>query len=134
MQYWLVKSEPTTYSWEQFLKDKKTVWEGVRNYAARIHLRGMKKGDLVLFYHSNIDKSVMGISKVVKEAYQDPSTEDDRWVAVDLAPVESFKNPVSLEVIKAEKKLENIGLVKIGRLSVMPLEKTEYDLLCKMGK
>ena len=129
-----MKSEPTTYSWEEFLKDKSTVWEGVRNYSARIHLRCMQKGDLVLFYHSNIGKSVMGISKVLREAYQDPSTVDERWVAVDLAPVESFKNPVSLDQIKAEKKLENIGLVKIGRLSVMPLEEKEFNLLCLMGK
>lgn len=132
MNYFLVKSEPETYSWEQFVKDGKTMWEGVRNYAARIHLRAMKEGDLVLFYHSGDDKCVMGISKVVKEAYPDPTTKED-WSVVDLSPKSALKNPVTLSVVKAEKKLKNIYLVRQGRLSVMPLGKEEFDLIVKMG-
>jgi predicted RNA-binding protein with PUA-like domain len=132
MNYFLVKSEPEAYSWQNFVSDKKTMWEGVRNFAARNHLRAMKKGNLVLFYHSGKDKAVMGISEVVKEAYQDPSTKED-WSVVDLAPVSEFKNPVLLSDIKAEKRLQNIYLVKQGRLSVMPLRKEEYDLIVQMG-
>ncbi|HEY6503744.1 MAG TPA: EVE domain-containing protein, partial [Chitinophagaceae bacterium] len=99
MAHWLVKSEPSAYSWEQLEKDKQTVWSGVRNYAARLHLRSMKKGEEVFFYHSNEGINVVGIAKVVKEAYQDPTTDDDRWVAVDLKPHKKLKNPVSLETI-----------------------------------
>ncbi len=132
MNYYLVKSEPETYSWSQFEKEGKTMWEGVRNYAARKHLRAMKKGDNVLFYHSGGEKSVMGISTVVKEAYQDPTTKED-WSVVDLSLVSAIKKPVSLSTIKAEKKLANIYLVRQGRLSVMPLEKQEFDLIVKMG-
>lgn len=108
------------------------MWEGVRNYAARLHLRAMKKGDLVLFYHSGEDKSVMGISKVVKEAYQDPTTKED-WSVVDLSAHAPLKNPVPLSRIKAEKRLQNIYLVRQGRLSVMPLTKEEFELIVKMG-
>jgi len=132
MNYFLVKSEPETYSWHQFVKDGKTMWEGVRNYAARIHLRAMRTGDLVLFYHSGDDKAVMGISKVVKEAYQDPTTKED-WSVVDLAPQTELKKPVTLAAVKAEKKLKNIYLVRQGRLSVMPLLKEEFELIVKMG-
>ena len=132
MNYFLVKSEPETYSWQQFIKDGKTMWEGVRNYAARIHLRAMKKGDLVLFYHSGEDKAVIGIAKVEKEAYQDPTTKED-WSVVDLQPQQAFKKPVPLSSIKAEKKLQNIYLVRQGRLSVMPLGKEEFELIVKMG-
>ena len=132
MNYFLVKSEPETYSWQQFEKDGTTMWEGVRNYAARIHLRAMKSGDLVLFYHSGEDKAVFGIAKVVKEAYQDPTTTED-WSVVDLAPVNALKKPVTLSAIKAEKKLKNIYLVRQGRLSVMPLGKDEFELIVKMG-
>jgi len=132
MNYFLVKSEPETYSWSQLVKDGKTIWEGVRNFAARIHLRSMKTGDLVLFYHSGEDKSVMGIAKVVKEFYQDPTTKED-WSAVDLAPEKPLKKPVTLSAIKAEKKLQNIYLVRQGRLSVMPLGKEEFELIVKMG-
>lgn len=133
MNYWLVKSDPDTYGWPEMKKDKETFWDGVRNYAARIHLRAMAKGDQVLFYHSQSDKTVVGVTKVTKEAYQDPTTEDDRWVAVDLAYVSEFKNPVTLADIKATPKLENIALVRQSRLSVMPLTKQEYDLIVKMG-
>lgn len=132
MNYFLVKSEPETYSWQQFEKDGKTMWEGVRNYAARIHLRAMKKGDHVLFYHSGEDKAVMGIAKVEKEAYQDPTTKED-WSVVDLSPENALKKPVTLSAVKAEKKLQNIYLVRQGRLSVMPLGKEEFDLIVKMG-
>lgn len=104
MDYFLVKSEPFKYSWEQFNKDGETFWDGVRNYQARNNLKAMKKGDLVLYYHSNEGKEVVGLAKVIKEFYQDPTTEDERWVVVDLAPVETFKHPVTLETIKADRK------------------------------
>ena len=132
MNYFLVKSEPETYSWQQFVKDGRTMWEGVRNYPARKNLRAMKTGDMVLFYHSGDEKSVIGISKVAKEAYQDPTTKED-WSVVDLTPVEVLKKPVPLSAIKAEKKLQNIYLIRQGRLSVMPLGKEEFDRIVKMG-
>lgn len=134
MQYWLVKSEPSVYSFEQLVKDGETIWDGVRNYAARIHLNDMKKGDQVLFYHSNEGMKIAGIAKVSREAFPDPGAEDNRWVAVGLQPVKPLKNPVSLAAIKAEERLKNIGLVRIGRLSVMPLEKEEFELILEMGK
>ncbi len=110
MNYWLVKSEPSTYGWEQLVKDKKTTWDGVRNYAARIHLRSMKKGDEVLFYHSNEGMEIVGIAKVDKESYQDPTTEDTNWVAVDLKPYKKLKSPVSLTQIKTDKRLKDMRL------------------------
>ncbi|MEP7169106.1 MAG: EVE domain-containing protein [Bacteroidota bacterium] len=134
MNYWLVKSEPSAYSWEQFVKDGQTVWSGVRNYAARIHLNGMKKGDEVFFYHSGEGQSIAGTAKVIKEAYQDPTTSEDRWVAVDLKALKPLKNPVTLADVKKDKRLKNIGLVRIGRLSVMPLTKEEHDVIVEMGK
>ncbi|MDB5115817.1 MAG: hypothetical protein JWQ79_1309 [Mucilaginibacter sp.] len=127
MNHWLVKSEPHKYSWEKFNKDGRTFWDGVRNYQARNNLREMKEGDLVLFYHSNEGKEVVGIAKVVKEFYQDPTTDDKNWVVVDLAPVESLKKPVTLEQIKADDQLKDIHLVKQGRLSVMGLKREEFD-------
>lgn len=133
MNHWLVKSEPVKYSWEQFNKDGQTFWDGVRNYQARNNLKEMKKGDLVLFYHSNEGKHVVGVAKVVKEFYQDPTTSDPNWVVVDLAPVETLKNPVSLDQIKAEESLKDIALVRQGRLSVMPLKATEFDKILEMG-
>ncbi len=133
MNHWLVKSEPFKYSWEKFNKDGRTFWDGVRNYQARNNLREMKDGDLVLFYHSNEGKEVVGIAKVVKEFYQDPTTEDPNWVVVDLAPVETLKNPVTLEVIKADERLKNISLVKQGRLSVMSLNVEEFDRILELG-
>ena len=133
MKHWLVKSEPFKYSWEKFNKDGRTFWDGVRNYQARNNLREMKEGDLVLFYHSNDGKNVVGIAKVVKEFYQDPTTDDANWVVVELAPVEALKNPVSLEQIKAEESLKDISLVKQGRLSVMPLRAAEFDKILEMG-
>ena len=133
MQYFLVKSEPFKYSWEQFNKDGRTFWDGVRNYQARNNMKEMKVGDLVLFYHSNEGKDVVGIAKVVKEYYQDPTTDDERWVVVDLAPVESLKNPVTLETIKSDERLKDISLVRQGRLSVMTLKAEEFDRIVELG-
>lgn len=133
MNHWLVKSEPFKYSWDQFNKDGRTFWDGVRNYQARNNLKAMKEGDLVLFYHSNEGKNVVGIAKVVRGFYQDPTTEDIKWVVVDLAPVETLKTPVSLEQIKAEESLQDISLVRQGRLSVMPLKAEEFDKILEMG-
>ncbi|MFM2284856.1 MAG: hypothetical protein RLZZ543_353 [Bacteroidota bacterium] len=133
MNYWLVKSEPVKYAWEKFVKDKQTFWDGVRNYQARNNLQAMKKGDLVLFYHSNEGMCVVGIAKVVKEHYPDPTIDDPRWVVVDLAPVEALKNPVTLEQIKADEQLANIGLIRQSRLSVMPLTNAEFDRILALG-
>lgn len=133
MDYFLVKSEPFKYSWEQFNKDGETFWDGVRNYQARNNLKAMKKGDLVLYYHSNEGKEVVGLAKVIKEFYQDPTTDDERWVVVDLAPVETFKHPVTLETIKADPLLQDIALVRQGRLSVMPLKAEEFDRIVQLG-
>lgn len=133
MNYWLVKSEPFKYSWEQFLKDKKTFWDGVRNYAARNNLRAMKKGDRVLFYHSNEGLAIVGIAEVVKEAYQDPTTEDTNWVVVDLKPVSTIPHPVSLAAIKADKSLSEMQLVRLSRLSVSAVTALEYKKILEMG-
>ena len=133
MNYFLVKSEPFKYSWEQFNKDGQTFWDGVRNYQARNNLKAMKKGDMVLFYHSNEGKEVVGIAKVVNEFYQDPTTDDTKWVVVDLAPVETLKQPVTLETIKADPLLQDIALVKQGRLSVMPLKVEEFDRILELA-
>jgi predicted RNA-binding protein with PUA-like domain len=133
MNHWLVKSEPVKYSWEQFEKDGNAVWDGVRNYQARNNLQAMKKGDLVMYYHSNEGMCVVGIAKVVKPFYQDPTTDDARWVVVDLVPYKKLKNPVTLEKIKADETLQNVGLIRQGRLSVMPLNKDEFDRILKLG-
>jgi len=133
MNYWLVKSEPHKYSWEKFNEDGRTFWDGVRNYQARNNLREMKEGDLVLYYHSNEGKEVVGIAKVVKEAYQDPTTDDKNWVVVDLVPFETIKNPVTLETIKADEQLKDVGLVRQGRLSVMGLKRKEFDRIVALG-
>jgi predicted RNA-binding protein with PUA-like domain len=133
MAFWLVKSEPSKYSWEQFEKDKQTFWDGVRNYAARIHLKAMKKGDQVLFYHSNEGLEIVGIAKVAKEAYQDPTTDDDAWVVVDLKPYKRIKKPVNLAQIKADKRLSNMALVRLGRLSVQPVTEDEWNIIMELG-
>ncbi|CAM3679693.1 EVE domain-containing protein [Mucilaginibacter galii] len=133
MQYFLVKSEPFKYSWEKFNEDGRTFWDGVRNYQARNNLKLMKEGDLVLYYHSNEGKAVVGIAKVVKEAYQDPTTDDSNWVVVDLVPVEPLKKPVTLEQIKADEQLKDISLVRQGRLSVMGLKAEEFDRIIELG-
>lgn len=132
MNYWLVKSEPSVYSWEKLEKEKKVVWDGVRNYAARLNLRKMELGDQVLFYHSNEGLEVVGITKVVKTAYQDPTTKDD-WSAVDLVPYKKLQKPVTLADMKKEKLLKDIYLIRQGRLSVMPLKKEEFDHILKMS-
>ena len=134
MAHWLIKSEPSTYSWDQFVKDKQTFWDGVRNYAARIHLRAMKKGEEVFFYHSNEGMEIVGIAKVSKEAYQDPSTDDTNWVAVDFKPVKKLNNPVSLAQMKTDKRLANMALIRIGRLSVSPVTDAEWDIIMKMSE
>ena len=133
MAYWLVKSEPSTYSFDQLQKDGNTVWDGVRNYAARIHLRSMKKGDQVFFYHSNEGTEIVGIAKVAKEAYQDPTTTDEAWVAVDLKPHKKIKKPVTLAQIKADKRLADMALVRLGRLSVQPVTEKEWDIVMEMA-
>jgi predicted RNA-binding protein with PUA-like domain len=133
MAYWLVKSEPSVYSWDDLVKEKQTCWSGVRNYAARINLRAMKKGDEVLYYHSNEGVEIVGIAKVVKEAYQDPTTEDDRWVAVDLKPVRKLKKPVPLDILKKDAKLANMDLVRLGRLSVQTVKKEEWEMVMKLA-
>ena len=134
MQYWLVKSEPFKYSWDKFNQEGRTFWDGVRNYQARNNLRAMATGDLVMWYHSNEGKEIVGIARVAKEAYQDPTTEDPNWVVVDLEPVESLKRPVTLEEIKADEALKDIGLVRQGRLSVMGLKREEFDRILELAE
>ena len=133
MAYWLVKSEPSVYSWDQFVKEKQTFWNGVRNYAARNNMRAMKKGDLVLYYHSNEGVEIVGIAKVVKESYQDPTTDDAAWVVVDLKPVKKLKKPVPLTDIKKEKRLANMDLVRLGRLSVQTVKEDEWEIIMQMA-
>ena len=134
MPHWLIKSEPFKYSWDQFVADKQTFWDGVRNYAARNNLKAMKKGDEVFFYHSNEGLEIVGIAKVAKEAYQDPTTDDPNWVVVDFKPVKKLKKPVSLATIKAEKRLEGIELVRLGRLSVSPVTDHEWEVIMELSK
>lgn len=134
MNYWLVKSEPYEYGYHHLEADGKTMWSGVRNYAARINLRDMKEGDLVLFYHSVNDKEVVGICKVTKESYPDPTAEKGDWSVVDVVPVKRLNKPVSLKEVKATPELQNIALVRIGRLSVMPLEKAEFEKILELGE
>ena len=133
MNYWLIKSEPSAYSWEQFVQDKQTSWDGVRNYAARNNLRAMKKGDEAFFYHSNEGLEIVGIAKVVKEAYQDPTTDDPNWVVVNFKPVKKLKKPVTLATIKAEKRLEKIELIRLSRLSVSAVTPQEWDIILELG-
>ena len=133
MAYWLMKSEPFKYSWDQLLKDKRTFWDGVRNYAARNNLRAMKKGDRAFFYHSNEGVEIVGIAEIVKEAYQDPTTSEAAWVSVDIKPVLTLKNPVSLAQIKADKRLANMALIKLARLSVQPVTEKEWQLVMELA-
>jgi predicted RNA-binding protein with PUA-like domain len=130
--YWLVKTEPETYSWEKFQSMGRDHWDGVRNYQARNNLKNMQANDLVLFYHSGKERAVVGIAKVVKESYQDPTTDDPQWVVVDLVPERQLRKPVSLKQIKDEERLKEIALVRHSRLSVMPLSKTEFDMIIEM--
>jgi len=133
MAYWLIKSEPFKYSWEQLMKDKKTYWDGVRNYAARNNMKAMKIGDELLFYHSNEGLSIVGIAKVVKEYYQDPTTDEDAWVVVDVAPVKTLKHPVSLQQIKSDKRLTNMEIVRLSRLSVSKVQAAEWKVIMELA-
>ena len=133
MSYWLIKQEPETYSWEDFVRDGGTFWDGVRNYQARNNLREMKVGDSALFYHSGKVPEVVGVAEVTKPAYQDPTTTDERWVAVDVRPVKEMKHRVSLASLRANSKLKDIPLLKQGQLSVMPLTKAQYNEILRLG-
>jgi predicted RNA-binding protein with PUA-like domain len=133
MAYWLMKSEPSAYSWEQFVKDKRTNWSGVRNFQAAANLKAMKTGDRAFFYHSNEGLAVVGIAEIVKTAYLDPSDATGKFVQVDIKPIEPLKEPVTLAAIKAEPKLQEMKLVKQSRLSVSPVGAEEWKTICKMG-
>jgi len=133
MAYWLVKSEPFKYSWEMFVKDGQTFWDGVRNYAARNNLNAMQKGDEVLFYHSNEGLEIVGIAKVVKEAYPDPTTDEEAWVVVDLKPLKKLKKPVSLKQIKADPRLKDMALLRLSRLSVQPVTPEEWKIIMELA-
>jgi len=133
MNYWLIKSEPNAYSFDDLLKDGKTYWDGVRNYQARNNMKAMQPGDLALFYHSVSEKSVVGIAECVKEFYQDPTTDDDRWVVVDFAAKKKLKRTVSLAEIKEKDELSEMVLLKNSRLSVQPVKKEEFDLIIQMS-
>ena len=134
MQYWLVKQEPEAYSWSAFVKDGGTAWTGVRNFQARNNLRSMKKGDLVLYYHSVSDKQVVGIARVSKEAYPDPTANEGDWSCVDLTPAKALEAPVSLDTIKSDKALAGMPLVRQGRLSVQPITRAQFQRVLKLGK
>ena len=133
MNYWLVKSEPAAYAWPQLVKDGKTAWTGVRNFAARLNLRAMKKGDLVCFYHSVTEKQVVGLARVAREFYPDPTAEDGDWSCVDLEPVKPLQHPVTLEAIKTESILKEMKLVRQSRLSVTPLTSAEFARLLELA-
>jgi len=134
MNYWLVKSEPETYSWATFVKDGKTAWTGVRNFAARLHLRAMKKGDYVFFYHSGEGKEVVGTSEVIKEAYTDATAEEGDWSCVDLKALKPLGKPVTLAQIKTDAVLKGMELVRQSRLSVSPVTAEQAERLMKLGK
>ena len=131
MNYWLVKTEPDTFSWDDLVRDKKTVWDGVRNFQARNNLKGMKKGDLAFFYHTGDEKAIVGIGKIIKEGYPEPA--DKEWLAVDIAPERKLKNPVTLAQIKADKRFANMVLVKASRLSVQSVRPEEFDLILDLS-
>ena len=133
MAYWLVKSEPDVYSWDQLVKDKGTFWDGVRNYAARNNLRAMKKGDEVLYYHSTGATEIVGIAKVVKESYQDPTTDEEAWLAVDIKPERKLKHPVTLAQVKADTRLAVMDLVRLGRLSVQTVKEDEWKVVLELA-
>jgi predicted RNA-binding protein with PUA-like domain len=132
MKYWLMKTEPSTFSWDDLVRDKKTVWDGVRNYQARNNLKEMKKGDMALIYHSMDDKSVIGIAQITREHFADPK--DAAWEAVEIKPLKKLKEPVNLADIKKDKRLSNMVLVKNSRLSVQPVKQEEFDLVIGMGE
>jgi predicted RNA-binding protein with PUA-like domain len=132
MNYWLVKTEPDTFSWDDLVRDKKTVWDGVRNFQARNNLKGMKNGDLAFFYHTGDEKAIVGIGKIIKEGYPEPKDKD--WLAVDIAPDRKLKKPVTLAQIKADKRLTNMVLVRASRLSVQPVRAEEFDLIMALSE
>ena len=133
-KFWLVKQEPESYSWEAFVKEGRTAWTGIRNFQARNNLRAMKKRDPVLFYHSGESKEVVGIARVAKEAYPDPTATEGDWSGVDLVPLKGLKKPVALEVIKADKALKDILLIRNSRLSVMPLTEAQFNRILELGE
>jgi predicted RNA-binding protein with PUA-like domain len=133
MAYWLIKSEPFKYSWDQFVADKVTFWDGVRNYGARNNLKAMKKGDLAFFYHSNEGLEIVGIAEVEKEFYQDPTTEDNAWVVVDFKPYKKLNKSVTLAEVKATQALANMALIRLGRLSVQPVLQDEWEIIMDMA-
>ncbi|HYR58192.1 MAG TPA: EVE domain-containing protein [Chthoniobacteraceae bacterium] len=133
MNHWLVKQEPTAYSWAAFVKDGRAAWTGVRNFQARNNLRAMRKGDRVLYYHSVVGKEAVGIAKVAAEAYRDPTAKEGDWVCVDLVPWKALKRPVTLDAIKASKPLKNIALLRNSRLSVMPVTDAEYEEIVRLS-
>jgi predicted RNA-binding protein with PUA-like domain len=134
MAYWLIKSEPFKYAWDQFVADGSTFWDGVRNYGARNNLRSMKKGDLAFFYHSNEGLEIVGIAKVIKESYQDPTTDETAWLVVDFKPHKKLKNTVPLAAIKATPSLSNMALIRLGRLSVQPVLEEEWEIIMAMSE
>ena len=134
MAYWLIKSEPFKYSWQKFQEDGRTFWDGVRNYQARNNLKAMKEGDLLFWYHSNEGLEIVGIAQVVKEAYQDPTTDDTNWVVVDVKPYKTLAKPVSLATIKADPRLQQMALVRLGRLSVQPVTEAEWNIVMQYGE
>ena len=134
MNYWLMKSEPGAYSWDDMLKDGRTYWDGVRNYTARNNMKSMKVGDRAFFYHSVKEKTIIGVVKIVKEYYQDPTTDDDRWVVVDIEPELTLNNPITLEQVKSDDRLSDMVLVKQSRLSVQPVTKEEFDIIMNLAK
>ena len=134
VNHWIIKSEPFKYSWEQFEKDGSTFWDGVRNFQARNNLREMKVGDLCLYYHSNEGKEMVGIARVTKEHYPDPTTDDHNWVVVDVQPFQKLKNPVSLAQMKADSRLSNLGLIRQSQLSVIKISKDEFDIILSLSE
>jgi predicted RNA-binding protein with PUA-like domain len=134
MNYWLVKSEPESYSWDTFVKEKRAAWTGVRNYQARNNLRAMKRGDLVLFYHSVSDKQVVGVARVEKEAYPDATSKEGDWSCVDLVPAKALAKPVTLDQIKSDKILSEMPLVRLSRISVTPLNEVQFKRLLALAE
>jgi len=134
MNYWLVKSEPFKYSWDDFVKEGKSVWDGVRNYQARNNLKAMQNGDWVFFYHSNEGMEVVGLAEISKEFYQDPTTEDPRWVVVELIPIKKLAKTVTLKAMKSDERLSNLALIKQSRLSVTPVLKAEFDIILSLAE
>ena len=134
MNYWILKSEPNVYSYDDLVKQKIGTWDGVRNYTARNNLKKMEVGDLAFFYHSNIGKEIVGVVKIVKESFQDPLTEDNRWVAVEVLPIEKLKRTITLKELKENPDMQHLELVKFTRLSVMSIEKTDFEQIIKMAK